>query len=74
MRWVAAIVGIFAVGLGTVWTFYGFGLLAYRNLICFDVCGLWQSGPENFFVWVGLSVLALGIASISLAVSYQRKD
>lgn len=68
MRFVVAILGLLASVVGSNWFFFGVGLIATNNIICFDVCPDYAYGPNQFWMLLGGGLLLAGALAVICAV------
>jgi len=72
MRFVMAVFGLLASVVGSNWLLFGVGLVATKNIICFDVCNDYNYGPNQFWMYLGGCVLLSGV--LVLVWGFGRKS
>ncbi len=73
MRFVSATFGLLATIIGSNWLLFGVGLIASKNIVCFDVCGDYEYGPNQFWMFLGIGLLLVGVVAVMRAVGHRRQ-
>lgn len=68
MRFVLAATGLLASVVGSHWLLFGVGLIATRNIICFDVCNDREYGPNQLWMLLGAGLFFGGVVAAMWAL------